>query len=192
MFFFRNAAAFLALIFLASCAPKPDLIVLLPDEDGKVGKVAVETDGGGTVLLDKPYASVTVGGSGKLETATVSKEEVGNLFADALAAKPAGTVFFNLYYKSGSLQLTTESQGVLEKLFKDVDGRQAAEVQATGYAYFAGAGEGGDGLALQRARKVADALISRGTRRVVAAKLVKGSGQKPASIPAGRVRVIVR
>ena len=192
MRFLQKAAAVLALSVLANCAPKPDLIILLPEEDGKVGKVAVETDGGGSVLLDKPYASVTVGEGGKLETATASKEEVSSVFADALAAKPAGTVNFNLYYEPGSLQLTAKSQGELEKLFKDVDGRQAAEVQVTGYAYFAGSGEGGDGLALQRAEQIADTLIDRGTRRVVAAKIIRGSGQKPASIPAGRVRIIVR
>jgi outer membrane protein OmpA-like peptidoglycan-associated protein len=192
MRFLQKAVAVLALLVLANCAPKPDLIVLLPEEDGKVGKVAVETDGGGSVLLDKAYASVTVGGGGKLETATVSKEDVSSVFADALAAKPAGTANYNLYYTPGNLNLTPKSQGELDKLFKDVDGRQAAEVQVTGYAYFAGPGEGGDILALQRAQKIADSLTERGIRRVVAAKLIRGGGKKPASIPAGRVRVIVR
>lgn len=182
----------MALAVLASCAPKPDLIVLLPDEDGKVGKVAVETEGGGSALLDKPYASVTVGTGGALESGTASKEDVNSLFAEALAAKPAGTASFNLYYKPGSLDLTAPAQETLETLFKNADSRQAAEVQVTGYAYFTGPGEGGDILALQRAQKIADALRERGTRRVVAAKLVRGSGRAPASIPAGRVRVIVR
>lgn len=189
---FKLAAAILALVALASCAPKPDLIVLLPEEDGKVGKVAVETEGGGSTLLDKPYASVTVGAGGALETGTASKADVNSLFAEALAAKPAGTAFFNLYYKTGSLDLTAPSQATLDALFKDAGNRQAAEVQVTGYAYFNGTGEGGDIVALQRAQKVADALRERGTRRVVAAKLVRGSGQAPASIPAGQVRVILR
>lgn len=192
MQFLHKAAVLFVLGTLAACAPKPDFIVLLPDEDGTVGKVAVETEGGGSVLLNKPFASVTVGESGSLETGTATKSDVDTLFSDALAAKPAGTAFYNLYYQPGGLTLTEKSQSVLENLFKDVEARQAAEVQVTGYAYFTGSQEGGDALALQRAQKIADALRDRGTRRVVAAKLVKGSGERPAKVPAGRVRVIVR
>ena len=55
-----------------------------------------------------------------------------------------------------------------------------------------GAAVGGDELALQRAEDIAKQLRERGSRRVVAAKLIRGSGQKPAAIPPGRVRVIVR
>lgn len=188
----RNAATVLILLFLANCAPKPDYIVLLPEEDGKVGKVAVQTPGGGTALLDKPYASATVGQGGDVQTGTASKEEVDSVFAAALAAKPAGTAFFNLYYKPNSLNLTTKSIPELENLFRDIEKRQAAEAQVTGYAYFTGPGEGGDKLALERAQDIAEKLKKRGSRRVVAAKLIRGSGQKPATVPPGRVRVIVR
>ena len=165
---------------------------MLPEEDGTVGKVAVQTEGGGSALLDKAYASATVGQGGDVQTGTTSKEEVSSVFAAALAAKPAGTAFFNLYYKPGKLDLDTKSIPVAENLFRDVEGRQAAEVQVTGYAYFTGPGEGGNELALQRAEDIAEQLRERGSRRVVAAKLIRSSGQKPATIPPGRVRVIVR
>ena len=149
----RNAATVLILLLLANCAPKPDYIVLLPEEDGKV---AVQTPGGGTALLDKPYASATVGQGGDVQTGTASKEEVDSVFAAALAAKSAGTTFFNLYYKPNSLNLTTKSMPELKNLFRDIEKRQAAEAQVTGHAYFTGPGEGGDKLALERAQDIAE------------------------------------
>jgi len=193
MTFHGAIGAIIALAVLAGCASKPDFIVLLPGEDGKsIGALTVKVEGSGSVLLDKPYASVKVGQSGTLETGTVSKDEIKELFADALAAKPAGTVYFNLYYTPGGTDLTARSEAVLQRLLKEVSSRQAAEVQVTGYATFAGEGEGGDRIALKRARIITAILTKRGTRRVVAAKLIKGGGKKKKTGGAGRVRVIVR
>jgi hypothetical protein len=62
----------------------------------------------------------------------------------------------------------------------------------TGYAYFVGPGEGGDKIALRRAKIIAEMLTERGTRGVVAAKLVKRANAKQGPHTPGRVRVIVR
>lgn len=185
--------ALITLVIVAGCAEtKSDLIVLLPGADGKIGAVIVETKSGETTLLDKPYAAVRADAGGKLKKSTFSQTDIGQLFAGALAAKPPDPAYFTYFYNNGSAELTSKSQTNLEKLYNNIAGRQSAEVQVTGYASFVGDGEGGDNLALRRAKTLADMLIKKGVRKVVAAKLVQRTNKTQGAGSSGVVKVIVR
>ena len=54
----------LCLFLVAACASPRDVIVLLADENGKVGKVVVTSNDGGKVVLEKALASARNGSDG--------------------------------------------------------------------------------------------------------------------------------
>ncbi|MBL4720807.1 MAG: OmpA family protein [Alphaproteobacteria bacterium] len=186
------------LSFVAACAGPRDLIVLLPDKDGKVGVVTVQNDNGDKVVLDKALASAKVGAAGAEKT-EISSDQVSALFKDALAAQPPKPISFILYFRTGGTELTEASKPILKKLFDEVAGRQAVEVQVTGHTDSFGVRKNNDRLALKRAKAVRDMLIARKikTNRVRAV----GRGERELLVPTAdgvregknrRVEIIVR
>src|SRR5262245_44288698 len=58
-------AAVVLLLALAACGLPANVVVLIPDENGTIGKVVVR-EGASTAELDKPFASVDAGSAGSL------------------------------------------------------------------------------------------------------------------------------
>ena len=83
------------LLLLAGCAS--ERVVLLPSADGRASALIVR-DARGELVLDKPYAaSVRRGDANTAYEAT--PEEVKARFADALAAQPARSSTYLLYFE---------------------------------------------------------------------------------------------
>lgn len=103
----RAALAALALLLLVGCAKpmRDDLYVLMPDQEGKTGVLAVES-GGQRAVLDRPYASARVAEPGRVQPGTVSEQEVRQAFGAALGAQPARPASFILYFLEGRDELT--------------------------------------------------------------------------------------
>ena len=74
---------------LSGCANN-ELIVLLPDEDGKVGALDV-TNKGGTVELNQALAAARAG-EDSVQKAKVTQDQVQQTFGAALAAEPPAPV----------------------------------------------------------------------------------------------------
>src|SRR5262245_50652089 len=99
----RSAALLAPLILCGSAAPPPpppaarpareDLVVLLPDKDGKTGALSV-THAGAERVLDTPLAAARIKDEGPIETGTSTPDEVKRTFGDALAAQPLRPVSF--------------------------------------------------------------------------------------------------
>ena len=70
----RYLGPLVALLILGGCATSKDLVVLLADKDGKVGKVIVQNPKGETVL-DSAYAAARTSGAG-LQRNAASQSEV--------------------------------------------------------------------------------------------------------------------
>lgn len=194
----RFLAPVLVLLLTAACAGSKDLIVLLPDENGKVGKVIVQSTDGNQVVLDTALASaqVSTGGAKKND---ISQGQVDTIFNEALAAQPPKPMSLTLYFNTGGTVLTEKSKPVLKNLFDIVAARQAVEVQVTGHTDTFGYANNNDKLSLKRAKSVAKMLIEQGikTNRVRAA----GRGERELLVPTKdgvresrnrRVEVIVR
>jgi hypothetical protein len=96
-----------ALLVLGGCATSQDLIVLLPDKDGKVGKVLVHNPKGDTVL-DSAYAAARTSNSG-MQRNNASQSELKNVFGSALTAMPPRPISFTLYFESGTDEFTEKS-----------------------------------------------------------------------------------
>lgn len=182
---------------LAGCA-KNELIVLLPDENGKVGALDVSNKGG-TVALTEALAAARAGEDG-VEATKVSQDEVQKTFAAALAAEPPAPVSYVLYFRSGTTTLVAGSEAQLRAMLTDARSRAAVDIQVTGHTDTMGSLERNDRLALKRAEAVVDWLISDSG---VDPRMIRavGRGEREPLVPTGdnvaearnrRVEIFVR
>ena len=77
--------------------------MVLPDSEGRIGGVVVQTSGGKSVVLDKAYASDTPGDS---KAGLAAEADVKKDFAEALAARPKYPGHHKLFFLNGSDAMT--------------------------------------------------------------------------------------
>jgi len=126
---------FAALWLLAGCAGQTT-IALLPEDGGRVGKVAVEA-AGATQLLDAPAIRETWG--------------------SALAALPVTPVNYILYFESGTATLTAESAALIPTILAELSLRPFPHLEVTGHADATGS----DALNLTLSRERAEVVAKR-------------------------------
>lgn len=142
-------------------APRADLVVLLPGQDGGVGAVVVQS-GGREVVLNTAYAKAETDTAGQLAPGQASPEEVRAVFADALAVEPPRPVTFILYFIEGTDQFTPESQVLVDQVLMAIASRPAPELTVAGHTDTLGTEQYNDALSLRRAERVRVLLIARG------------------------------
>lgn len=154
----------LAALLAAACAePRlgKSLVVVLPDENGKVGAVEFD-DGKHKVLLDKALAAAKVTESGTVEPVKVTQQDVDSIFDTTLASLPTIPRRFRLYFKGDSAQLTDASRKDFDDVFKDIERRSAYEVEVTGHTDSVGDRKYNMDLSMRRANAIRDKLVARG------------------------------
>jgi len=164
-------AVWIFLCLLTACGahrPKGDLIVLLPDPDGKVGVVTVTTNGG-SQTLDKPRYATEVEDLSKPPIAPkpVSENDITNVFGPALLAQPdpAGRfISFLLYFKHDSAKLTDESKKSFPEILMTIKDRKSNEVYVVGHTDLVGTEAYNIELSSRRANQVRDLLVSSGIK----------------------------
>jgi outer membrane protein OmpA-like peptidoglycan-associated protein len=147
-------------LLLAACAT-PDRIVLLPDDQGKVGQLNVG-GGDGDLLLDSAYASASASGKAKPQRGATSPEQVRQEFGVVLDALPQAPVSYMLFFVSDSDTLIPESRNLAPVILAEIAKRPAAEVVVIGHTDTQGSDEYNDKLSLDRARAVKQQLIALG------------------------------
>jgi outer membrane protein OmpA-like peptidoglycan-associated protein len=158
------------LLLAASCAtpPKPtpttshDVIVLLPDDQGKTGAIVVSS-AGVERRLDRPRQTVTVEAGSPPGLPTVMPgQEVVAIAGPALAALPKPPARFILYFEHDSVDLTVESQALLHRVIDTIRDRAPVDVSVVGHTDTVGKKEYNYALSLKRARAVASILQGKG------------------------------
>ena len=151
---------------LAGCATTPhppQLVVLVPDRQGKIGTVEVREIDGGSTTLNEAYSAARVDtAGGKFERRTVTASEVKAEFAHAIAAQPIRPVSFLLYFQEGTDALTPASKTAFRKVLSEVAQRKAAEITIIGHTDTVGKVEFNDMLSLKRAERVRKHFADRG------------------------------
>lgn len=187
-----------AIMLLAGCAKTT--VVLLPDADGKVGKVDVSTDAG-TKTLDQEneYTEVSSKGSMPKEPETMKQEQMQSTFKTAMAVLPDKPVSFLLYFTAGTSDLTEESVKVIPDVVDSVRKREPSEVSIIGHSDTMGAADFNIKLSLERANSIKNMLIDKGVNM---SKIeVRSHGEKDPVIKTGdgvpeprnrRVEIMVR
>jgi outer membrane protein OmpA-like peptidoglycan-associated protein len=156
----RHLGPLAALLVLGGCATSQDLVVLLPDKDGKVGKVFVHNPKG-DVTLDSAYASARTSG-GSMQRNTLSQGELKEVFGSALSAMPPRPISFTLYFESGTDEFTDQSKQEIKRVLAEMARRQAPEITVIGHTDQVGPDPTNDALSLQRAERVKSILVGMG------------------------------
>ena len=150
-----------ALALLLSACATPDRIVLLPDDQGKVGKLNVSNAGGDT-LLDSAYATASASGSDKAQAGHTDADHVNQDFGPVLAALPPAPVSYTLYFVRDTDDLTADSRALAPSILAEIAKFPAAEVVVIGHTDTQGTDDYNDKLSLDRARAVKQQLIALG------------------------------
>lgn len=162
----HNGVSFLLYLVLTAsvggCA-SPNLFVLLPDQDGKVGKIEVVNDKG-SMAIDAPGESITVPGADRAPEAAqvMSEKEINRTFKEALAAEPRQPQIFLLYFQSGSTLLTEQSTALIPEILAAIRDRESLDISVIGHSDRAGAREYNLALSTERAVSIRDLLVGKG------------------------------
>ena len=155
------ALAWIALVLGGCATPNKDLVVLLPDKDGKVGTVIVQNAKGGAVL-NTAYASARTAPDGSVQSGTASQGEMKGVFGNALNAQPPRPMSFMLYFESGTDQFTEQSKLEVKRLLAEMERRQAPDITVIGHTDLVGSDPSNDALSLQRAERIKAILVGMG------------------------------
>jgi outer membrane protein OmpA-like peptidoglycan-associated protein len=167
--------AFASLLILASgCArrqaqapppaapqPKQNLIVLLPDPDGKPSTITV-TNSTGVQTLTQPYQAVRVErpDAAPSQPFVMDQAEVRRTFESVLNFLPAPEVVFTLYFDVESD--VTEDQAQLPAILNAIRERRSTSITVIGHTDTTATPEFNYQLGLRRAQRVAEILRAGG------------------------------
>ena len=192
----RGFAAF-ATFLLAGCAHSS--VVLLPDEDGGHGAVAIRPAGaGGETVVSEPNSRATLGGSQPSIRPLGAKGLKPNEAA-LLTSLPPAAKSFTLYFVEGTTDMMAESVPVLDEVRTEIAKRPGAEVQVTGHTDTVGSDSDNDALSKKRAEEILNLLAGKGFDRSIMSAV--GRGERELKEPTAdnvssavnrRVEVIVR
>lgn len=178
----------------------PNIFVLLPDPDGKVGRIEVSNPQGSQILV-APGQTTTVVKAGGPPSApiTLSDREIAETFGPALSAQPTPPVRFILYFDSGSTELTAESRQLIPQIIASIKERGSVDTSVVGHSDTAGSKEYNYRLSRRRAEAVAQLLIAGGVAPTILE--ITSHGKDNPAVPTGdnvseprnrRVEVTVR
>jgi outer membrane protein OmpA-like peptidoglycan-associated protein len=141
------------------CGPNPqnDLIVLLPDLDGNVGKVIVTTAAGSQTLGGQGNLATQVGCAEDQPSAPfgVEQAEVEANFGDSIAAQPEPPEVFTLYFEFDSTDLAEGSRAIMPEILDAIRNRKVeADVDVIGHTDTAGNLDYNSALSERRAEAV--------------------------------------
>ncbi len=100
---------------LTACSSPREHFSVMPDPDGKTGKMVVTPRQGTSLTLDQANTSVSVRG-GEVAPVKLSGAELREMYKDALDAQPMAPIRFLLYFVAGGDVLTAESQREIESV----------------------------------------------------------------------------
>ena len=185
-------------LLLGGCATSN--LVLLPDDEGHQGAVAVlEANGKPTDAVIAEGNSRTKLGDANPQSQPLGDKGLKPQEAALLTELPPPARSFLMYFDLGTTTLTPESLAVLDQLRTEIAARSGAEVQVTGHTDTVGSEDDNDRLSQQRAEEVLNWLVSQGIERSLMTAVGRGERElkEPtvdnySSATNRRVEVIVR
>lgn len=178
-----------AALALAGCAAKPPRggtrVTLLPQADGTPSAVIVRPADAARAQpeqrLDAPYQSATVGRAGPIAVVSTDAGRVQQAYAPLFTTAPPAPARFVLYFRTGTTQLTAESQQALGRVLAETLSRSGAEIVLIGHTDTTSAGEANDLLSVRRAALVRDMFVQRGFPPALVE--ATGRGERDLAVP---------
>ena len=112
--------------------------------------------------LDEAYQTLSVSTQSEVERGHTTARAVERRMGKLLAAAPAPAQRYALYFHTGSVQLTPESEVELDAVLAEVSNRPGAEIIVTGHTDTVGSLTANDELSLNRARRLREDIIAKG------------------------------
>jgi outer membrane protein OmpA-like peptidoglycan-associated protein len=151
-------------------------VVLLPDEDGGHGAVAITPRGAAAeTLVSQPNSRATLGGTPSVKP--LGPKGLKPTEAALISDLPPPAKSFTLYFLEGTTDLTAESAPVLDQLRSEIAQRPGAEVQVTGHTDTVGSDADNDVLSRKRAEEILNLLASKGFDRSIMSAVGRGERQ---------------
>lgn len=163
-------------------APVPvERVVLMPDADGKVGKVVVVNRAGVEQSIDQAWQTAVVKNNNSVELKSGDAAAESARYADVLAARPPAVLSFNVYFETGSSRLNAQAREVFENVRAELARRPVPEVLVIGHTDRVGTVAANDELSRARAATVRDLLVQFG---IPAAQIeISGRGEREPLVP---------
>jgi outer membrane protein OmpA-like peptidoglycan-associated protein len=146
----------------APVPPAPAMVILLPDADGKVGRVRVTNEFGSSELNSERQAVNVTADHRPGAVTTMSEADAKRVFGSAIAALPEAPRYFTLYFQFESDRLTDQSRALLPEILKTVRERSMPEVTVVGHTDTMGTSQANIQLGLKRASTVRSILVEAG------------------------------
>ncbi len=162
-FFPQSCIIVWLLLLLWGCASRQNLIVLMPDESGKVGEITLKNESG-SQTLNQAGLGVTVTGADAApsDPEPVPEETIKELFQDAVTARPPAPETFLLFFASGTTSLTPESRDRIPEIMTAIRKRDIIDISIIGHSDRTGNEPDNWALSLKRARVVRQILADEG------------------------------
>lgn len=184
---------------LAACGLPANVVVLVPDENGTVGKVSVAS-GSAQNELAAPYAAVGTGTSSRSEGVFIANRDVvEEEFAGALAATPRTPDVYVIFFLLGQTEVDPRSSETLKSAIDAARTTRNVDIGVVGHADAIGDENENQALSLRRAQAIRDALVRDGVQPSSIEISYHGSNNPRVPTPRGvpepenrRVEVTVR
>ena len=150
------------LIFVGGCAARNTMVVLVPDPDGKTGRITVANQAG-EVEIAAPNQATTVRGIKEAPTppANLDKVMIESVFSEAISIQPKQPVHFLLYF-SKDTTLTADSEKLLPDILSAIKERNSTDISVVGHTDTVGSAEYNMTLSKERAKEVKEILVRMG------------------------------
>lgn len=194
----RLLALFL-LVTLSACGLPKNVVVLIPDEGGSVGKILVEHDNRKDELSTPYSAEATDALASAQGIFTASKSAVDAEFADALADTPRKPDVFVIYFLSGDREPDPHSLETLKAAIEAAKMASFPDISVVGHSDSVGDDSANFVLSMYRAQAVRAALVTGGVSPSIVGLDYHGSNNPRITRPRGtpepenrRVEVTIR
>jgi outer membrane protein OmpA-like peptidoglycan-associated protein len=197
----RKILLFACLVgLLTGCHPRRTTVVLVPDPDGYVGEIEIQTQGGQQILSESGQAVIVKNEKDPPSPPTVfDEQQIHAIFGKALEAEPPVPKKFILYFKTNSTELRPDAKALLPDIIACIHQRNSFDISVNGHSDRAGSDEYNLSLSLKRAEYIRDLLIKEGIEAKYITTTSHGEGNPLIPTADGvaeprnrRVEVIVR
>ena len=183
----KSFAVLMLVALLASCAKPPQRamtrVTLLPQPDGSASAVTVRAAAGTNteeLRLSEPYQVAVAARDQPVSVTTEDAEKVRKAYGALFSTAPPAEARFVVYFRSGTSELTRESEQSLVRILAEARARSGAEILVTGFTDTTGAGDANDALSLRRANIVRDQFIAQGFPAALV--VANGRGERELSV----------
>lgn len=158
----RNFLIACAMLGLAACS-SGDRVVLIPDPDGRVGRVTVSAAGSTQELTQpKSYSRVRTSSAPPSAPAEISDQDIAETWGEALGAMPPRPQTILLYFRTGTSDLRDESVPEIPRIAALLQEWESPHVMVVGHADGTGADAVNIIVSRERAAVVRDMLVDMG------------------------------